>query len=408
MLLLKNISQLVTPTGKTPARGKQMDAVKIYNDAIVAVENGVITYAGAKKSFDESKYTVIDCAGRAVIPGFADSHTHLVFGGHREDEFMWRQQGVSYMDIMNRGGGIASSVEKTRAATEQELIDSALKRIEELKSQGVTSVEIKSGYGLDTETELKQLRAVQKLKKIAGINIASTYMGAHSVPKEYKGRGGEYIKFIIDDMLPRVKKENLAEFVDIFCEKGVFSFDESKELLTAAAKTGFKTKIHADEMVSTGGAELAAEIGCASADHLLHVSKAGVEALSKSNTIATLLPLTAFCLKEPYAPARELIDGSAAVALATDFNPGSCFSCSIPLMIAISVIYMKMSVGEVITALTLNGACAMGLGDSRGTIEAGKAADLIILKYPSVNFLPYHTGINCVDKVIAGGRVIDN
>jgi len=231
-------------------------------------------------------------------------------------------------------------------------------------------------------------------------------MGAHSIPKAYKERSGDYIDFIIGGVLPAVKKENLAQFVDIFCEKGVFSVQEAAALLAAAVLMDFKTKIHADEIVSTGGAELAAKLSCVSAEHLLHISEQGIRDLANSNTVATLLPLTAFCLNEPFAPARRLIDSGAAVALATDLNPGSCFSSSVPLLIALSVIKMKMTVNEVLTALTLNGACALGRGEVCGTIEEGKAADILILKYPSADFLAYNAGVNCVEMVIKGGKEI--
>lgn len=398
-----------------------MNNLKVIVDAVLVVENGVITHVGDMKGYDEKFSSIakplttnhkspiietIDCTGKTVLPGFVDSHTHLVFGGYRDNEFLWRMGGMSYMEIMQKGGGIAKSVELTKEATEAELFEVALDRIKELEKMGVTAVEIKSGYGLDKETELKQLRVINRLKKECKSEIVSTYMGAHSIPKSYKSRengSGEYIDFIINEILPQVKKENLAEFVDIFCEKGVFSVLESEKLLTHAAALGFKTKIHADEIVSLGGAELAAKLGCTSADHLLRASEKGIKDLSHSNTIATLLPLTAFCLKEQFANARKLIDSGAAVSLATDFNPGSCFSFSIPLLIALSVIKMNMTINEVITALTLNGACAIDCGETMGSLEKGKQANITILKYPSENFLAYHTGINIVEKTIIGG-----
>lgn len=405
MKIFKNISQLATPIGKSAVFGKAMNDIAIIENAEIVTSGGEIVYAGAAGGHNYNG-EVMDCGGRAVLPGFVDSHTHLVFGGYRADEFIWRQSGISYMEIMNRGGGIMYTVKATQSTSCDELISSAIPRIQELSQNGVTTVEIKSGYGLDFDTEIKQLRAINQLKNQSKVDIVSTYMGAHAVPSEYKGNNMGYIDFMIEKVLPAVKKENLADITDIFCEKGVFSYDESKKYLSTAKEMGFKIKIHADEIVSTGGAELAAELGCLSADHLLHASDNGIESLASSKTVATLLPLTAFCLKEPYANARKLIDTGAAVALATDFNPGSCFSSSIPLLIAISVIYMKMSIAEVITALTLNGACALDLGSTHGSIEKGKKADFIVLKYPFINFLPYHTAVSCVDKVIKNGEVI--
>jgi imidazolonepropionase len=420
MLILKNISRLVTPVGSTAKKGEEMNDVKVVQDAVVACKDGIFVYVGDKSNFEkkfgsieslasDKSVQILDCENKAVLPGFVDSHTHLVFGGYRDDEFLQRAGGATYMEIMQAGGGIAKSVRLTKEASQEELLKVAQERIEELLKLGITAVEIKSGYGLDKDTELKQLRVIAELKKQNRIDISSTFLGAHSVPKEYKDRengGAEYIDYIIETVLPVVKEENLAEFVDIFCEKGVFSIDESEKLLTTATASGFKTKIHADEIVCLGGAELAVKVGCTSADHLLHISPQGIKDLANSKTIATLLPLTAFCLSEPFAPARALIDGGAAVALSTDFNPGSCFSFSIPLLIGLSVLKMKMSINEVITALTLNGACAIDKGDTLGTIEEGKSADLIILKYNSENFLAYHTGVNCVEKVVKRGEIV--
>jgi len=394
-----------------------MNSLKIIDDAFLICENGTITHIGEMKdcpkfsvdSFEDSQIETIDCTGKTVVPSFVDSHTHLVFGGYRENEFMWRMSGMSYMDIMQKGGGIAKSVELTSEATEEELFKVAKQRVKDMIHQGIGAIEIKSGYGLDCDTELKQLRVINRLKSECDAEIVSTFMGAHSIPKNYKQKekgSGEYIDFIIKEVLPIVQKEKLAEFVDIFCEKGVFSISESENLLSHAMELGFKTKIHADEIVTLGGAELAVKIGCTSADHLLHASEKGIKNLANSNTIATLLPLTAFCLKEQFANARKLIDSGAAVSIATDFNPGSCFSFSIPLLIALSVIKMNMTINEIITALTLNGACAIDRGETLGTLEVGKKANITILKYPSENFLAYHTGINIVEKTIINGKVI--
>lgn len=277
--------------------------------------------------------------------------------------------------------------------------------IEEMSRMGVTTVEAKSGYGLDTDTELRMLRAIRRLAvdPDRSVDVAATFLGAHAVPEEYKGRTAEYVSLIIDEMLPKAK--GLAEFCDIFTEKNVFELDDSRRLLAAAKEMGFKLKMHADEIVPLGGAELAVELGAVSADHLLHVSDEGIRRLAKGSTVATLLPLTAFALKEPFAPARKMIDAGCAVALATDLNPGSCFSGSIPLTIALACIYMGMSVEETLTALTLNGAAAIGRADKIGSIEPGKQADILILHFDSIDSLPYYVGMNTVDCVIARGEV---
>lgn len=310
------------------------------------------------------------------------------------------------MDIMNKGGGIVNSVRGTREATEDELYESAKKRLDSMIHFGVTTVEGKSGYGLDYETELKQLRVMDRLQKDHSIDICKTFMGAHATPEEYKGRNEEYINFIIEDVLPKVAEEKLAEFCDVFCEEGVFSVEESRKILLKAKELGMKIKLHADEIVQLGGAELAAELGATSADHLLHASDEGIKAMADKKVISTLLPTTAFCLKEPFARARMMIDKGGAVALGTDFNPGSGFTNSIPLMFALATIYMDMSIEEAISAMTINGAAAIGRAETIGSIDKGKKGDLVILEYPSYKFLPYNTGVNIVETVIKDGNIV--
>lgn len=405
MLLLH--AKVVTPEGTTAACGEAMSKLKVIEDAAIGIRDGIITFVGPMSELDESEYEGVtreDCEGRVVLPGFVDSHTHLVFGGYRPDEFEWRLKGDTYMSIMERGGGIQSTVNATREASFDELVDKAEWFLECMQEMGVTTVEAKSGYGLDTETELKMLDVINKFAGDDGIiRVVPTFLGAHAVPKEYKGRTADYIRLMKEEMIPAVKGK--AEFFDIFTEKNVFEIDESRELLTAAKEAGFKLKLHADEIVTLGGAELAAEMGAVSADHLLHVSDEGIKRMAEAGVVATLLPLTAFALREPYAPARKFIDAGAAVALATDLNPGSCFSGSIPLTIALACIYMNMSIEETITALTLNGAAAVGLADKIGTIEVGKSGDLAILKFDNYKSLPYYVGMNCVIKTICRGRV---
>lgn len=404
-------ANLYTPVGTTARKGKEMGEILHIEKAAIVIEDGVIRWVGPDSempkqddSADEEIY--MDAIGRAVIPGFVDSHTHLIFGGYRPDEFGWRLKGDTYMSIMERGGGIQSTVNATRDASEEELREKAEWFLEEMSQMGVTTVEAKSGYGLDTETELRMLRVIDALAKDPErkVDVVSTFLGAHAVPKEYKGRTAEYVDLMISDMLPKAK--GLAEFCDIFTEKNVFEIEDSRRYLQAAKDMGYKLKLHADEIVRLGGAELAAEMGAVSADHLLHVSDEGIRKMAETGTVATLLPLTAFALKEPYAPARKFIDTGCAVALATDLNPGSCFSGSIPLTIALACIYMGMSVEETLTALTLNGAAALDRADAIGSIEPGKRADMLILHFDTLSCLPYYVGMNTVDAVIKGGELL--
>lgn len=409
-LMIINASELVTCRGKHPKHGKEMSDIGIIKNGAVVIKDDIIIDVGETeeitRKYNESEYEIIDASERSVLPGFVDSHTHFIFGGYRADEFSWRLKGDSYMSIMERGGGITSSVRATRNTSLDDLIHEGNKRLNKMMKMGVTTVEGKSGYGLDLETEIKQLTAMKELKKINSIDIVSTFLGPHSVLPEYKGREEEFIDFMINDVLPIVVKDNLAEFADIFCEKNVFSIEQSRRFLSEAKKLGLKLKIHADEMVQLGGAELSCELSCVSADHLLQASEKGIEKLANSNVVATLLPATAFCLKEDYARGRYMIDSGCAVALATDFNPGSCFTFSIPLVIALAALHMNMTIEEIICALTINGAAAIGKSDVIGSIEVGKKADIIILEYPSIHFLPYHAGINIVETVIKNGKVI--
>lgn len=407
-IIIRNAT-LVTPLGSKGRKGREMADLSVTENAAVVVTDGIITYCGPLSELPEADYsshTSIDAGGNAVLPGFVDSHTHLIFGGYRPEEFGWRMKGESYMSIMQRGGGIQSTVNATRELPVEALVDKARWFISRMSEMGVTTVEAKSGYGLDTLSEVKMLDAINNLSadKEGKLNVVATFLGAHAVPKEYKDRTGEYVDLIINEMIPEVKGK--AEFFDIFTEKNVFEIDDSRKLMKAALDAGFRLKLHADEIVTLGGAELAAEMGAVSADHLLHVSDKGIAEMAEKGVVATLLPLTAFSLREPYAPARKFIDSGAIVALATDLNPGSCFSGSIPLTIALACIYMDMSVEETITALTLNGAAALSRAHEIGSIEVGKKADLIILEFPDYKMLPYYVGMNCVNTTIHDGRVV--
>ncbi|MBD5370167.1 MAG: imidazolonepropionase [Bacteroides sp.] len=408
--IIRNV-RIVTPTGSEARRGDEMRELTVFSHGLIVIVDGTIRFAGNEEdcpaellAMHEYEYT--DGGGRVALPGFVDSHTHLVFGGYRPDEFSWRLKGDTYMSIMERGGGIQSTVNATRECSVADMSEKARWFLRRMSEMGVTTVEAKSGYGLDVDTERRQLEAIRQLAEdsTVGLNVVSTFLGAHAVPTEYKGRTSEYVDHIIAEMLPAFR--GLAKCCDIFCEKNVFEIEDSRRLLKAAREMGYAIKLHADEIVTLGGAELAAELGALSADHLLHVSDEGVRRMAEAGVVATLLPLTAFALKEPYAPARKFIEAGAAVALATDLNPGSCFSGSIPLTIALACIYMGMSVEETITALTLNGAAALGMAAEAGSLEAGKRGDVVILEFDNINYLPYYVGMNCVRTTVHGGRVV--
>lgn len=403
---------IVTPIGNSAVKGEDMSRLNVIENGAVLIKDGVIKYVGNSNPLRQiyslfgngTTFREINAHGKVVLPGFVDSHTHMVFGGFRPEEFRWRLQGESYMSIMERGGGIQNTVNATRKASMTDLVKNAEWLMNRMISMGVTTVEVKSGYGLDFMTEWKMLAAISRLASTRKIEVVPTFLGAHAVPEDYKGRTSEYVDHIINDMLPKFRKA--AKFCDIFTEKNVFEIEDSRRLMKAAKDMGYKLKFHADEIVPLGGAELAAELGAVSADHLLHVSDEGIRAMAEKGVVATLLPLTAFALKENYAPARKMIEAGCAVALASDLNPGSCFSGSIPLMIALACIYMGMTIEEVVTALTINGAAACGLADKKGSIEPGKDGDIVILDFDNIDMLPYYVGMNCVKTTIAKGKVI--
>ncbi len=409
-IIVKNAAELVTCSGFRAKAGGEMADLNIIRDGAVVVDNGVISAVGKTEEllskYHKDNYEVMDAAGKAVLPGFIDCHTHFVFAGTRADEFQWRLRGGTYMEIIRKGGGIINTVKATRDASKQELVEKGKLRLNSMLSFGVTTVEGKSGYGLDHDTEIKQLEVMKELDNVHPVDIVRTFLGAHTVPPEFKGRPDDYIDYIIENVLPDVSEKGLAEFCDIFCEKNVFSVEQSKKLLSRAGNMGMKLKIHADEIVCLGGAELAAELGAVSADHLLRASDRGIEEMARAGVIAALLPGTAFCLKEHYARARYMIDNNLPVALATDMNPGTCFSESISLVFALAALYMDMSIEEAVTALTINAAAALGKADTIGSIDVNKNGDLIVLEYPSYNFIPYRTGVSTVKKVIKDGVLV--
>ena len=414
-LIIKNASELVTCSGFAAKKGREMSELHIIPDGAVVIKSGAIAAVGTtadieatlkKTGTDLSIFDMVDASNKAVLPGFVDSHTHFIFGGYRAEEFSWRLRGDSYMQIMERGGGIVNTVQATQKATANELLQAGIKRLDSMLSFGVTTVEGKSGYGLDKDTEIKQLEVINHLDGIHYVDIVPTFLGAHALPPDFKGRPDEFIDYLIEEVMPPAAERKLAAYCDIFCEKNVFSIEQSRRYLSRARELGFKIKLHADEIVQLGGAELAAELGATSADHLLQASDEGIRQMAQAGVIATLLPATAFSLKEPYARARFMIDGNCAVALATDFNPGSCFTESIPLIFALATLYMGMTTEEAVSALTINGAAALDRADVIGSLDVGKHGDLVVLEYPSYKFMPYHIGVSTVEKVIKNGNLV--
>ena len=408
-LIIRNAAQVVTCSGFNGKKGGEMSDLQVIDNGTVIVTGGIISHIlhqGEKVPVEEKEYQIIHAEGKALLPGFVDPHNHFVFGGYREEEFSWRMRGDSYMEIMQRGGGIVNTTHATRAATEEELFVSGCQRLDAMLQLGITTVEGKSGYGLDRETELKQLRVMRRLNETHAVDVIPTFMGAHAIPAEWKGREDAFIDFNISEMFSLIAQEKLAESVDIFCEKGVFTIEQSRRYLQAAREHGFQLKMHADEIAPLGGAELAAELHCLSADHLLQASDAGIRYMAQAGVVATLLPLTAFTLREPYARGRAMIDAGCCVALATDLNPGSSFTASVPLLFALACIYMQLTPEEAVTAFTLNSAAALNHAGSIGSIDVGKQGDLLLLRFPSYKFLPYHVGMNCVETVIKKGKLI--
>lgn len=410
--ILEHASELVTPLGDAALAGPAMRDLLIIPDGAVIWSEGIIRFTGnsleAANWLEENltpddQLTRLDARGKTLIPGFVDPHTHFVFGGYRADEFNRRLQGASYMEIMEAGGGIAASNKATREAPEEELYEAGWRRLERMLDLGITTVEGKTGYGEDTDTEDKMLRVMERLQEDHPVDIVMTYMGAHSIPPRYRGRTSDYVDYLIREGLPMAAGR--ADFCDIFTEKNVFELEDSERLLLAARDLGFKLKMHADEIVPLGGAGLAAKLAATSADHLLKASDQDLLAMREAGVIATLLPLTAFSLKEPYARARDMIDLGLAVALGTDLNPGSCYSQSLPLMIALAAIYMEMTLAEILTAVTLNAAASIGRAGVTGSLEAGKKADILVLDCPDHGHLSYHFAMNLAETVIKGGII---
>ncbi len=404
-LLVKNIGELATAQGTTPKKGKAQGEVQISHQVCIGITNGKISYVGPEEEAPATK-EVFDAEGCLVTPGLVDAHTHLVFGGWRQHELPQKLAGATYLEILKGGGGILSTVRSTRAATEEELVEKTRKLLDQMIAHGTTTVEAKSGYGLSTAEELKQLRVVRTLQGAHPIDLVSTFMGAHAVPEEYKSDRAGYVKLVCEEMIPTVAKENLAEFCDIFCETAVFDVEETRQILNCAKKYGFGIKLHGDEIDPIGGGELAGELDALSAEHLIEASDAGIEAMAKSGTIGVLLPATSLYLDKSFARARKMLDTHMAVAVATDFNPGSSPNLNMQIPMTLACLKYRLSPKEALTAVTLNGACAIRRGDLVGTIEVGKQADMVIWDAPDLNFLFYRYGNNQVKKVIKKGILI--
>ena len=396
---LKNIQKLYSPD-----TSKSFGSIKEYNNVNLLVENGlIIEISGKEHSTDKT----IDCTNKSVLPGFIDCHTHPVFWKTREDEFIMRVQGKSYEEIAKAGGGIRNSVRHFRNASKEDIKSISKERIKKFFEYGTTTIEAKSGYGLSTKDEVKSLEIIDELNNEQALEMIPTFLGAHEIPDEYQENRREFIKIVNDEMIPLVAKNKLAKFCDVFCEKGVFTVDESREILNTGKKYGLVPKLHADELNSFGGAELGAELKAISADHLVKISQEGIKKMAVAKVIAVLLPGTTFFLgKDEYAPARQMLATGCNVAIATDYNPGSSTTQNMQLMWTIAALKLKMLPNELLWSTTHIAAKAIKMEDKIGSIDIGKQADLIVLNIPNLNYLPYHYGINHVEYTIKKGNVV--
>jgi imidazolonepropionase len=410
-LLIGGLAEVATPTGTASRAGADQGRVARLAGAEVLCREGRIAFVGPaeerrRRHGELPDAERLDGAGGTLVPGFVDAHTHLPWAGSREEEFARRLAGATYQEIAASGGGILSTVAATRRASEEELVAGVTRRLDHMLAHGTTTAEAKSGYGLDLAAETKQLRAIRRAAAVHPVDLVPTLLAAHEVPPEHRADRGRYLDLVCEEIVPAVAEAGLARFCDVFCEAGVFDAAESRRVLEAGARHGLAPRLHADEFVDSGGAELAAALGALSADHLVAVSDAGVEALARSGVTAVLLPGTSFFLHHHrYAPARRLIAAGVPVALATDCNPGSSYTESVPMILVLAVYELGMTVEEALTAATLNAAACLGVAAEVGTVEEGKRADLVLLEAPNLLHLAYHFGVNPVAAVVKGGRV---
>ncbi|HLN53097.1 MAG TPA: imidazolonepropionase [Lentimicrobium sp.] len=412
-LILKNIDTLagIVNSEQLLKSGGEMAEFESIHNAWLEIKDGLISDFGIGEPLKESltaDYYLIDCKGGSVFPSFCDSHTHLVYAGSREIEYIDKIKGLSYEEIAKRGGGILNSAARLHNSSEDQLFTDALERINEILEWGTGAVEIKSGYGLNTEDELKMLRVIRRLKETSSLVIKSTFLGAHAVPSEYKGRQGAYVDLVVNEMIPKVAEERLADFIDVFCDKGFFTVDETERMLEAGINYGLKPKIHANELDYSGGIQAGVRYHALSTDHLEYTGDEEIEALKGSGTMATVLPGAAFFLNMVHAPVRKMINSGLPIALASDFNPGSSPSGNMQLILSMGCIMFRMTPQEAFNASTLNGAYAMGISDMAGSITHGKIANLYITKpIPSIEYMPYYYGFNKIEHVILKGKLIE-
>jgi imidazolonepropionase len=410
--LIKDIKELVNPANNKVVRGNELNSIRIYRKVWIGCTGDRITFIGNKEDFEgqckvTEKTKIIDGSEFVAFPGFVDPHTHLPFAGTRQDEFRLKLQGVSYQEIAKNGGGIKGSVRRTREIEFNDLLAQSERRVNQILLAGTTTMEAKSGYGLDKDNELKQLEVIRTLNSISPMDIVPTFLGAHEIPEEYSGRNMEYLKFLIEQVAPQVREKGLAEFADIFCEEGYFSYDEADYYLSALKEMGFKLKIHSDEFVSNNAALLAVEKEAVSAEHLIAMTDEEINKLAASNTTAVFLPGVSFFLKmDKYAPARKFIEQNGILALGTDFNPGSSMVSSQLFILYLAIFKMGLTIEEAINTVTINSAYGINRNEDVGSVDIGKKMDLVLMDIPDYSYIAYHLGINPVHTVIKSGEIV--